>query len=188
MRALVKKVVLVPIYILALLEKRRNKAGASEFSWINMALASVPGRLGDILRYGFYRQTIRHLGSNVHFKYGSFCQYYNCSIGDNVFFGYGNAIGQVEIGNDVVIGGYVNLISGREQHGIQRCAIPFWRQASRGRKTIVLGSNIWIGSNCCITSDIGDSCVIGAGSVVVKPTESYSIYAGNPAKKIGDVV
>ena len=34
------------------------------------------------------------------------------------------------------------------------------------------------------TGDIGDGSVIGAGSVVVKPIEAYSVAVGNPAKVI----
>ena len=33
---------------------------------------------------------------------------------------------------------------------------------------------------------IANGCIIAAGSIVTKDTEPYSIYAGNPAKKVKD--
>ena len=35
-------------------------------------------------------------------------------------------------------------------------------------------------------ANVGQHCVVGAGSVVTKPVEDYKIVAGNPAVVIGD--
>ena len=35
-----------------------------------------------------------------------------------------------------------------------------------------------------IMADVGDHCVIGAGSVVTKPVPDYAIAVGSPAKVI----
>lgn len=45
---------------------------------------------------------------------------------------------------------------------------------------------MWIGSNSTILPGItvGDWAVIGAGSVVTKDVESFTIVAGNPARVI----
>lgn len=47
----------------------------------------------------------------------------------------------------------------------------------------------WIGANVTILPGvtIGRSSIIGAGSVVTKNVEPYSIYAGVPARKIRDI-
>jgi acetyltransferase-like isoleucine patch superfamily enzyme len=52
---------------------------------------------------------------------------------------------------------------------------------------ILIGNDVWIGFGSIILSgvEIGDGSIIGAGSVVSKDVEPYSIYVGNPAKKIG---
>ena len=47
---------------------------------------------------------------------------------------------------------------------------------------ITIGSDVWIGSNVIVASDIGTRCVIGAGSLLVNPAENYGVYGGNPAK------
>lgn len=46
---------------------------------------------------------------------------------------------------------------------------------------------MWIAANACVTRGItiGDGAVIGAGSVVTHDIPPYEIWAGVPAKKIG---
>lgn len=54
---------------------------------------------------------------------------------------------------------------------------------------LVIEDDVWIGARALILSSvnrIGKGAVIGAGSVVTKDVESYTIVAGNPAKKIGE--
>lgn len=52
---------------------------------------------------------------------------------------------------------------------------------------LIIGNDVWIGSNVCILRGvtIGDGAVIGAGAVVTHDVDSYEIWAGVPAKKIG---
>ncbi len=61
--------------------------------------------------------------------------------------------------------------------------------AEKRAKFPMLGSNIIIGSNVSILGPIriGDNSIIGAGSVVLKDVEENGIYAGVPAKKVGEV-
>lgn len=49
-----------------------------------------------------------------------------------------------------------------------------------------IGNDVWIGLNAIIMRGItiGDGAVIGAGAVVTKDVEPYSIVVGNPAKHI----
>ena len=57
------------------------------------------------------------------------------------------------------------------------------------REKLVIGNDVWIGYGVLITSSchyIGNGAIIGAGSVVTKDVEPFSIYAGVPAKKIKD--
>jgi maltose O-acetyltransferase len=54
---------------------------------------------------------------------------------------------------------------------------------------IVVEDEVWIGANVTILPGIrvGKCSVIGAGSVLTKDVEAYSVYAGVPAKKIRDL-
>lgn len=51
----------------------------------------------------------------------------------------------------------------------------------------VIGNDVWIGNNVTIISDvvIGNGAVIGAGSMITKDIPPYTIWAGNPARQIG---
>lgn len=52
---------------------------------------------------------------------------------------------------------------------------------------LVIGNDVWIGSNACVLRGVkvGDGAVIGAGAVVTHDVGAYEIWAGVPAKKIG---
>ncbi|HAQ21329.1 MAG TPA: capsule biosynthesis protein CapJ [Prolixibacteraceae bacterium] len=49
---------------------------------------------------------------------------------------------------------------------------------------IIIGDFTWIGANSVFLPEvnIGNYCVVGAGSIVTKSFSDYSIIAGNPAK------
>lgn len=55
----------------------------------------------------------------------------------------------------------------------------------RGRK-IVIEDYVFIGYGAIVLGGVtlGKGCVVGAGSVISKNTENYSVYVGIPAKKI----
>lgn len=56
----------------------------------------------------------------------------------------------------------------------------------RTKGPVIIGNDVWMGYRVIITSGvtIGDGAVIGAGSVVTKDVEPYTVVAGNPAKPI----
>ena len=51
---------------------------------------------------------------------------------------------------------------------------------------VVIGRDTYIGMRCSVmySGSIGEGCVIGAGSVVVKPIPDYSVAVGCPARVI----
>lgn len=52
---------------------------------------------------------------------------------------------------------------------------------------VTLGNDVWIGNSAILMAGvtIGDGAIVGAGSVVTKSVEPYSINVGVPAKCIG---
>lgn len=51
---------------------------------------------------------------------------------------------------------------------------------------MIIGNNVFIGANTTILpgSEIGDNCIVGAGSVVRGKLETGYVYSGNPCVKI----
>lgn len=154
------------------------------YSEVSAFISRFPFYVGEYIRLYYYKFTLKKVGKRVTFKYGSYCQYRNCYIGDRVLIGFYNLVGEVNIGNDVLIGSYVNFASGVHQHSYDDSNKKINDQKSVGREMINVGCDVWIGNNCSIANDIGDRCVIGTGSIVVSKLDSHGVYAGNPAKFI----
>lgn len=56
---------------------------------------------------------------------------------------------------------------------------------------VYIGDDCWLGANCIILPGVklGDHVVVGAGAVVTKSfPEGWCVIAGNPAKKIKDII
>ncbi|MCX2432361.1 acyltransferase [Pedobacter sp. GR22-10] len=56
-------------------------------------------------------------------------------------------------------------------------------------KPIRICSDAWIGMNCIILKGvtIGEGAIVGAGSIVTKDVEPWTIVGGNPARKLKDI-
>ena len=106
----------------------------------------------------------------------------NITIGENVFI---NACchfqdhGGVVIGDGCQIGH--NVVFATLNHGLS----PDDRKNTYPAP-IVLGKNVWVGSNSTILQGvtIGDNAVIAAGAVVAKDVEANTVVGGVPAKII----
>jgi len=85
---------------------------------------------------------------------------------------------QIKIGNNVCINDGVKLLSG--SHNIND---PVWRLV---KKPIFIDDYVWIATNAIILPgvSIGKGAVIGAGAVVSKDVEPFTIMVGNPAKPL----
>ncbi|WP_025761933.1 acyltransferase [Dyadobacter tibetensis] len=106
------------------------------------------------------------------------------------------------IETDCVIGDYVLIanrvgIIGKYDHNYQEIGTPIRLAESirdknyswKGKNVITyIGNDVWIGYGAIIMGgiQIGEGSIIAAGSIVTKNVDPYSIYAGNPAKKIRD--
>ncbi len=119
------------------------------------------------------------------------------SIGDNFYIGkYSQIECDAVIGNDVMFANFVALI-GRHDHNYTQVGVTM-RNASMIRdndydwkginEKVVIEDDVWVGHGTIILSGvtIGKGSIIAAGSVVTGNVESYSIYGGNPARKIKD--
>ena len=127
---------------------------------------------------------LRECGKNVNIEKGAHFSS-EVSLGDNSGLGINCQIApQVTIGNDVMMGPDCMIYT--SNHGMERTDIPMWKQPSTAVEPVVIGNDVWLGARVIILPGvhIGDGSVIGAGSVVTKNVEPYSVVAGNPAKLI----
>jgi acetyltransferase-like isoleucine patch superfamily enzyme len=78
-----------------------------------------------------------------------------------------------------------NCFIGGQSHIFQDVSKDYLRQGVE-TKQVVIGKNVWIGSNAVILLGvkIGDNSVIGAGSTVVDDIPPYSVAVGNPARVV----
>ncbi|TAH24859.1 MAG: hypothetical protein EAZ07_08700 [Cytophagales bacterium] len=51
---------------------------------------------------------------------------------------------------------------------------------------MTIGKDCWIGAGAIILPgvNLGDGTIVGAGSIVTRSTENFSVVAGNPARLI----
>lgn len=110
----------------------------------------------------------------------------NVSLGSNVRIEVDGVIG-----DSVLIANSVGIV-GRSDHEISRVGVAIrdgkWvgSFAEELSSPVIIGSDVWIGYGATVLSGvtIGDSSVIGAGSVVVNDIPVNSIAVGNPARVI----
>ncbi len=128
---------------------------------------------------------IEHL---CHFKYdGYWKKGPSIVIGNRVFIGEGC---EFNIRESLLIGDRCLIASGcrfiDHDHGIAGKG-PIRGQKGR-RKNIALENDVWLGCNVVVLKGvtIGEGAVIAAGAVVTKPVLPFEIWAGVPAKKIGE--
>ena len=113
------------------------------------------------------------------------------SIGNSSFINTGTLIlaggtgttGTIRIGNDVLIGPHVILVSGSHRYDLLDRPI---RQQGEIYKPIIIEDDVWIGAHVVIMPGVtvGKGSVIGAGAVVSNDIPAYSIAVGVPARVI----
>jgi len=154
----------------------------SDFIFVtnSQILSLVPYLLGTIVRYEFYRFTLRKCGHNVMVGFGTVFLYKDIEIGDNVLFGMYNTIHYCDFGSYVLVADGCRLLSGSKYHNHENTNIPMALQGGK-LKRIKINNDCWIGANAVVMNDVESGAIIGSGSVVTKKVETMNIVAGNPA-------
>lgn len=147
----------------------------------------VPGRrFGRWVRYRLCRHIFRRCGKDVHIErrahFGSGRQ---LEIGDRSGLGIRCDIpSNTVIGNDVMIG--PNLCILPHNHHFERTDITMLEQGIEAPRVTRIEDDVWIGRNVIMTPGrtVRRGTIIGAGCVLTKDFEPYSIVGGNPSRLI----
>ncbi len=156
------------------------------YYWKMFILMQIPGRIGSSIR----KKTLgfKSYGKNVFIMHHAwFKMPQNITIGDDVRIHnmtYIDASGGLEIGSHIGITPGCQIYT--QNHGIKRDDLYYYQPYRLGK--VVIEDDCWIGAVSIITAgvNIRKGTIVGAGSVVTKDTEPYSIVGGVPAKKIGE--
>lgn len=171
------------------IQKNRNAIKYSKKELV-LRLLWIPSnwffRLSPRPFFGFRRFLLRLFGAKVGRRvniYSSSTIYFpwNLKIGDYSAIGENALIynlGMVEIGKNVTISHLAQVCAGT--HDYCDPAMPLLKPK------IVIEDNAWICSQAFIGPGVivKEGAVIGACAVLVKDSESWMVYAGNPAKII----
>ena len=178
------------------------------FAHASAAVAKANGLLGIYTRQVFYKTLCAHVGEDVHFGFMTVFSKPDIRIGDRVYFGNFCQVGLAEIGNDCLIADGVRIPSGRHQHAtcirakqggadtacaLDKCepgmAIQYTRAngdsgAEGSFSRVIVGERAWIGTNAVVMAEVGQSAIVGAGAVVVKPVQPGERVGGVPARPL----
>jgi acetyltransferase-like isoleucine patch superfamily enzyme len=176
--------VVVVLPALALYRLSQPILGSNQaFAGWSQAFGLLPGVTGVYLRRAFYRLAFRRVDGGAWIGFGTVFSHPDCVIGRKVYVGAYCCLGEVTLDDDVLVGSHVSIMNGSSQHGIDRLDIPVREQPGRWPH-VTIGRDTWIGDRAVIMADIGQHCVIGAGSVVTRPIPDFAIAVGNPAKVV----
>lgn len=189
MRAAVKRVLnlgsqllVLPLAIPCWLEDKLSN-GRSEvvFNICTHTVALLPGLPGVFLRRAFYAFTLEACSLHAHIGFGSMFSHRQSRVGAHVYIGSYALIGCVELGEHCLVGSRVSILSGEALHVLDEDGrwTPY---APERLACISIGRNTWIGEGAIIVADIGEGCMIGAGSVITTPVRAQVMMAGNPAR------
>lgn len=158
-------------------------------------------------RVGRMRRTVLRVANRVeggrffsHTLRACLEQYHRVTVGA---YSYGPCLTPGAFPAGTIFGNYCSIGPGvtahRRNHPADRLSLhPFFYNASVGLLTtdsiervesnpLMIGSDAWIGEGAIFLPRcraVGDGAIVGAGSVVTRDVEPFTIVAGNPAKII----
>lgn len=125
------------------------------------------------------------VGDDVEFKYSCHIEVgAGITIGSRTHFApFCVLYGPLEIGNNCAFAAHCTFAS--VGHGYEHTDVPMVDQPSTAKKTII-EDDVWFGANAVVIGGvrIGKGSIIGAGAVVTRDVEPYSVMGGVPAKLI----
>ena len=190
-KLVVKRILLIcgvlassPLIILTRLEEVINRKKTDRIrNWYKEILSICPTTIGEYLRLGYYWAVCTNISVDASFLFGSMVARPVIKIGAGTVVGTSSIIGYAEIGENVLIGARVSILSGKYQHGRPQDRAE--NLDSKQEFTVIkIGDNSWIGEGALILANVGNNCTVGAGSVVLRDVPDNTTVLGNPARKV----
>lgn len=179
------------------------------FEWFDTLFRFIPGKIGNVFRSFWYKNHF-HNCNEISISMG--CNFISpqtmnfkgsVNIGErSLFSADGGSIvvgektsfnsnvhinasigGKIQIGEKCLIG--PNVVMRTAGHRFDDPSVPI-RQQGHIVKDIIVGDDVWIGSNAIVLGgvQIGSGSVIGAGAVVVSDIPPMAVAGGVPANVI----
>lgn len=153
------------------------------FAMGSQCMSLLPGPPGVYVRRAYYRVTLGLSSTGFVVEFGALLCQRGIHIGHNAYIGPHCNIGLSVIGDDVLLGSGVHVVSGPRVHFFDRTDVPIREQGGE-LVPVVIGRDSWVGNGAVVMADVGEGSVIGAGAVVNKPVDAYTVAVGNPAKAV----
>ena len=154
--------------------------GERAFGSVGNFLSLVPGVAGDFLRKAYYGLSLDNFSSSAGVGFGSYFSHHASRMSRDSSCGAYCILGTCDIGEGVLLGSNIHILSGKGQHSYDREG-----RLVKGRyERITIGDHTWIGNGAIVMAPVGRGCIVGAGAVVIDEVEDNCIVGGNPARVI----
>jgi maltose O-acetyltransferase len=142
------------------------------------------GAIVKAIRYFFCKRLFKSCGKGVVIESKAQIHFRRVEIGNNSGIGYNARLEAVKIGDNVMMGPDVIILS--RNHVFDDLRVPMCLQGDSGESPVVISDDVWIGARVIILPGvhIGKGAIVGAGAVVPKDVPAYAVVAGNPARVV----
>jgi maltose O-acetyltransferase len=144
------------------------------------------GKAAMALRRAASRRLLASCGRDVYIEQGAdFGSGRGRTLGAGSGYGVRAKIYPCHLGDHVMMGPEVIILD--RNHRFDDPDRPVGEQGETESRPPVIGNNVWIGTRAIILPGvrIGDGAIVGAGAVITRDVDPYTIVAGNPARVIG---
>jgi len=165
------------VWPLAMLSRSSDEV----FRTFSELLSLIPYLPGIIVRREFYRFALESCGENLVVAFGAVFLHRGVRIGNNVLVGRYCIVHHCDIGDYSMTGEHSVLNHGGHYHHSDRTDIPMALQGGV-IEPIAIAEDCIVNSNTVVMASVARGSIVGAGAVVTRPVEEYSIVVGNPAR------
>jgi len=130
------------------------------------------------------RGTILNLGDR-HNGFGTL------TVGERTWIGQYNNIrlaggAEIRIGAGCLVSQFCTIVAAN--HTIARNVKIAEAPCALEPRGVTIGDDVWLGAGAIVLPGVtlGEGAVVGAGSVITQSIGAYEIWAGNPARRIGE--